>query len=262
MKTKLLTWTLLLLSVAAGAQEAVDLGLSVKWATCNVGANVPEEAGLYFAWGDTMGYTSDTNDGHSFDWTTYKYCNGSANTMTKYCTQDTAGYNGFTDDKTVLEACDDAATSQWGSEWRMPTRSEWIELRTNCTWTPVQLHGMNGYHVSATNGNHIFLPAAGQRIDTDINRVGQRGYYWSASLCSPAPNTVFGLLFDSEDARYNGTYNRFRGLSIRPVLDNVNSTDINITDEQTSSVTKSIRNGQLIITRDNKKYNAQGIKLK
>ena len=89
----------------------VDLGLSVKWATCNVGANNPEDYGDYFAWGETT--TKDT-----YNLSTYKWCNGSYSTLTKYCNNSSYGNNGFTDNKTQLELSDDAARANWGGSWR------------------------------------------------------------------------------------------------------------------------------------------------
>ena len=110
----------------------VDLGLpsGLLWATCNVGADNPEDYGDYFAWGETQ--PKDT-----YNWSTYQYCNGSYNTLTKYCSNSSFGYNGFTDDLTTLLPEDDAATANWGSHWRMPTEEEWQELYRNTTntWT-------------------------------------------------------------------------------------------------------------------------------
>lgn len=263
MKTRLLTFVLLLLGVAVGAQEAVDLGLSVKWATCNVGANTPDGCGLYFAWGDTIGYTSDINDGHSFDWANYKWCKGSNDSMTKYCTLGSYGDNDFTDDKIVLEAADDAATAHWGDAWRIPTIEEWSELRDSCVWDKKQLNGMNGYRVSAPNGNYIFLPVAGGRYGAELNKVGSSGYYWSSSLYIDSPAYVSGVLLNSDDAQCGGTYSRFRGLSVRPVYDSTPTRDPSIYqgEEHPAYATKLIRNGKLVIICDGKEYNALGTKL-
>ena len=100
--------------------EYVDLGLPsrIKWATCNVGATTPEEYGDYFAWGET-----EPKD--NYDWSTYKWCNESNATMTKYCTDSSYG---TVDNKTVLELEDDAAYVNWGGNWRMPTKAELDEL--------------------------------------------------------------------------------------------------------------------------------------
>lgn len=112
--------------------EYVDLGLpsGTLWATCNVGANAPEEYGDYFAWGEIQ-------PKDYYDESTYQYCIGSYNTLTKYCNNSSYGYNGFTDNLTTLQPEDDAATANWGAGWRMPTKGEWEELynNTTCTWT-------------------------------------------------------------------------------------------------------------------------------
>ena len=111
--------------------DYVDLGLpsSLLWATCNVGADSPGDYGDYFAWGETSTKSS-------YDMDTYKYCKGSYDTQTKYCNDSSYGYSGFTDELTVLESSDDAATANWGGSWRMPTHAEWKELcnTDNCTW--------------------------------------------------------------------------------------------------------------------------------
>ncbi len=189
--------------------EYVDLGLSVKWATCNVGATSPEEYGDYFAWGETTPKTT-------YDWSTYKYCNGTWNTMTKYCIDSEYG---TVDNKTVLELTDDAAHVNWGGSWRMPTKAEQDELRNtnNCTWTWTKQNGVNGYKVtSKKNGNSIFLPAAGYRYDSDLNRSGSYGSYWSSSLDASGSSYAYYLYFNSSGVDWNYSY-RCVGHSVRPV---------------------------------------------
>jgi hypothetical protein len=187
--------------------EYVDLGLSVKWATCNVGASKPEEYGDYFAWGETQPKTT-------YDWSTYKWCNGSYNTLTKY--NNSSSY-GTVDNKTQLELSDDAARANWGGSWRMPTRAEQDELRENCTWTWTTQNGVNGYKVtSKKNGNSIFLPAAGCRYDSSLGYAGSYGYYWSSSLHADYPLFVYALFCGSDDVGGSGSYRRY-GRSVRPV---------------------------------------------
>lgn len=162
----------------APEHEYVDLGLSVKWATCNVGATKPEEYGDYFAWGET-------EPKEMYDWSTYKWCNGSETTLTKYCTD---GSYGTVDNKTQLELSDDAAHANWGDSWRMPTDSELTELREQCTWTWTTQNGVNGCKVtSKSNGNSIFLPAAGYYYDSLLGSVGIGGICWSSSLYADSP---------------------------------------------------------------------------
>ena len=198
--------------------EYVDLGLpsGTLWATCNIGADNPEDYGLYFAWGETTGYTQDTTDGHSFNWTSYKWCNGSYNTQTKYCNNSRYGYNGFTDTLTELEPEDDAAYVNWGNGWRMPSRNQQDELRTECTWTWTTKNGKNGYNVVGPNGNSLFLPAAGYRTDTYLYYAGSNGYCWSRTVGSSLPDGAYYLGFNSSriiaDSR-----TRCDGRSVRPV---------------------------------------------
>ena len=186
----------------------VDLGLSVKWATCNVGASSPEEYGDYYAWGETEAKST-------YDWGTYKWCKGSQYTMTKYCTDSNYG---TVDNKTVLESSDDVAQVKWGGSWRMPTDAEMTELRENCTWMWTTQNKMKGYKVtSKKNGNSIFLPAAGYRKDGSLNFASSVGHYWSSSLSISNPYGAYYLLFLS-DAVSSGI-NRYSGQSVRPVCD-------------------------------------------
>ena len=187
----------------------VDLGLpsGLKWAACNVGATKPEEYGNYYAWGETEPKTI-------YDWDTYKWCNGSDNTQTKYCTSSDYG---IVDDKTVLELADDAARANWGGQWRMPTDAEWTELRTNCTWTWTTKNSVNGYEVKGTNGNSIFLPAAGYRYRTLWDNADFEGYYWSSSLLTDYPVGAWYVRFFSDHVGSNSYY-RYYGQSVRPVL--------------------------------------------
>jgi len=191
-------------SVTVGT--AIDLGLSVKWASCNVGATAPEEYGGYYAWGET-------EEKSDYDWDTYKYCNGTYDTMTKYCTSSSYG---TVDNKTTLEASDDVASVKWGGNWRMPTTEEQQELINKCTWTWTTLNGVNGYRVTGPNGNSIFLPAAGYRSGTGAYGQGSYGFCWSSSLFSYYSYSACSLYF------YSGSfdwfyYYRCYGRTVRPV---------------------------------------------
>ena len=194
---------------AENGHEYVDLGLSVKWATCNVGANSPEEYGDYFAWGETTPKTT-------YFWSTYKYCNGLYDTMTKYCTD---SYYGTVDNKTTLELTDDAARVNWGGKWRMPTKAEQDELRDtdNCTWTWTTQKGVKGYKVtSKKNGNSIFLPAAGYRSNDNLICAGIWGSYWSSSLSSYSCHDAYSVFFSSSYVNCSD-YSRHDGRSVRAV---------------------------------------------
>lgn len=195
-------------SFSTSKYMSVDLGLSVKWATCNIGAEKPEDYGDYFAWGETSPKSK-------YDWETYKLCNGSSITMTKYCTSSDSDY-GIVDNKTTLDLSDDAAHVNWGGSWRMPTRAEQDELCNNCTWAWTTMNGVNGYKVtSKKNGNFIFLPAAGIRYDSALNFVGSDGYYWSSSLYTGS-YLAYYLFFGSGNVNWDYNY-RCYGLSVRPV---------------------------------------------
>ena len=199
--------------------EAVDLGLpsGTLWASCNVGASSPEEYGLYFAWGETQGYTSDTSDGRSFDWASYKWCNGSYNTMTKYCINSGYGYNGFTDGLTELLPEDDAATANWGSPWRMPSLTQIEELLNSCTSTWTTQNGVNGRKFVGPNGGTIFLPAAGYRWVGELYLAGSDGYYWSSTLIESDPYLACGLFVSSGYADWDSYGYRDLGRTVRPV---------------------------------------------
>ena len=188
------------------AVEAVDLGLSVKWAPFNIGATSPEEYGEYFAWGETAPKSN-------YNWSTYKWCNGSNTTLTKYNTMSSYG---TVDNKTVLDPEDDAAHVNWGGSWRMPTDEEWTELRTKCTWTWTTENGVKGSKLTGPNGKSIFLPAAGYQYDTDLEYAGGSGYYWSSSLYTGDPFLACFVYFYSSNVG-RGDLTRYYGRSVRPV---------------------------------------------
>ena len=195
-------------SASTGGHEYVDLGLSVKWATCNVGATKPEEYGDYFAWGVTIPKST-------YSWSTYKWCRGSEYTQTKYCTDSSYGK---VDNKTTLDLSDDAARANWGGSWRMPTQAEQDELREKCTWTWTTQNGVKGYKVtSKSNGKSIFLPAAGYRDDSSLGDAGSSGYYWSSSLYTGYPSSAWLVSFDSDYVNWYSYGYRYYGLSVRPV---------------------------------------------
>ncbi len=194
----------------------VDLGLptGTLWAAYNVGATAPEETGDYFAWGETKPKSD-------YSWDTYKY--GGYATLTKYCTN---GIYGTVDDKTILDVSDDAATANWGSDWRMPTKKEMEELAVECTWTWTKNYnstGVAGYIVSskaAGNTNAIFLPAASFRNATDEpSSIGSYGYYWCSSLDAEnnEPSRAWNFTIYSGSNNDIESNNRYYGLSIRAV---------------------------------------------
>jgi len=198
---------------SGGTHAYVDLGLpsGLLWATCNVGADSPEDYGDYFAWGETQPKSD-------YSWSTYQYCMGSYNTFTKYCNNSSYGYNGFTDNLTTLQSSDDAATAQWGSGWRMPSQEEWQELYQNTAHVWTTQNGVNGRLFTASNGNSLFLPAAGSRSSSSLNGAGSYGEYWSSSLHPFNPYDAWHLLF--QDNVQMSHSDRRLGYSVRPVREN------------------------------------------
>lgn len=198
----------------AVAGEAVDLGLSVKWSSTNLGATSPSDYGDYFAWGET-------SPKEEYSWATYELCNGSPSTLTKY---NNSSSHGAVDNKSEFKDYgyeDDAARQALGGKWRVPTDAEWTELRTKCTWTWTTNYngtGVKGRIVTAPNGKSIFLPAAGYRYDTSLSNVGSYGSYWSSSLITDYPNDAWYVYFSSNNVGmwYGGDL-RCNGHSVRPV---------------------------------------------
>ena len=200
--------------VPSQEHEWVDLGLpsGTLWATCNVGANAPEEYGDYFAWGETEPkevYESDT----------YKWYESDNNYSgyTKYCTNSRYGYNGFTDGKTELDPEDDAAYVNWGTSWRMPTSEQQQELINNCNWTWTTQNGVNGRLVTGPNGASLFLPVTGIRWGSSLNQDGLAGYYLSRTLYSSAALCAYGCGFTSSRVWYDDAPGRLFGLTVRAV---------------------------------------------
>lgn len=232
----------------------VDLGLpsGLKWATMNVGATSVIDYGNYYAWGETKAFgEKDTSNGMNYkfnsqnsytksvyDWETYKWCNGSYNSMIKYSTNSSYGN---VDNKITLDLEDDAAVQNWGGAWRIPTHEELEELEDDCYWVWTSSYdgsGVAGYIVYAAklpldkglvvyNGNtsssnyslsdiHIFLPAAGCHEHGDF---GTWGYYWSSSLHESICDGAWGICFDSSCRTCNDSYSRYGGYSVRAVLE-------------------------------------------
>ena len=204
------------------APKAVDLGLSVKWATCNLCASgfvsSPEEYGDYFAWGET-------SPNYTYSWAIYKWCNGSGSTLTKYNTQNYVG--SITDNKTQLELEDDVAHEKLGGRWRMPTKEDFSELRTNCTVTKTSDYNGTGVagiifrsKITGYTDKSFFLPAAGFRSDTNpyYYYVGEGCFYWSSSLDVDYPLAAWELYSPSYSIEVS-TGVRNNGLPVRPVVD-------------------------------------------
>ena len=212
--------------------EAVDLGLSVRWASFNLGAVKPEEFGEYYAWGETQPYYQPGDaqsespvwkEGKSdgYDWTSYQWCLGTRETLTKYCTNASYGNDGFTDGKTELDPEDDAAHVLLGGDWRMPTAAEIDELIANCNAEWTTENGVPGYRFTSNKegytGNSVFLPAAGYRLGTTYVYVETDGLFWSKSVNTGAPYHAYDLHVKADRVwRGNGS-SRPYGFPIRPV---------------------------------------------
>ena len=206
----------------------VDLGLSVKWASFNLGASKPTEYGGYYQWAGTT-EVSDTNIYLYWDNCPYHTGSEGESGWTKYNTKSSYG---TVDNKTVLESMDDAASVALGGKWRMPTGAEWDELSNtdNCSWTWTTIDGVNGYKVQSKKSGYsdkwIFLPAAGCRSWADLYYLGSEGHYWSSSLdtgyplYTDYPEVASYMYFDMQ---FGSSYvsrsscSRHDGLSVRPV---------------------------------------------
>lgn len=188
----------------------VDLGLpsGILWAECNVGASKPEEAGDYFAWGET-----ETQPDNTYSWASYKWCNNSSNSMTKYCTDSQFGQE---DNRYQLVRRDDAATQKVGYDWRIPSLQEMSELVMFCTWTWTKRNGVAGYKVVGKNGNSIFLPVTGARYEGNLNSSDWLGNYWTTEMSKSSNDYAYYLSFSGNNY---GTKFMFRcmGMAIRPV---------------------------------------------
>lgn len=191
--------------------EYVDMGLpsGTLWATCNVGATTPEGYGNYYAWGETTTKSI-------YNWSTYKYCNGGVQQLTKYCDQSFYGYNGFSDNLTVLQPMDDAATANWGNGWRIPTKEEWQELKENTTHKWITINGVKGLLFTASNGNNLFIPASGWFVDGGQESIGHYGYCWSNAILSQ-PYFANRFVLEENSCNYHGGCYRSTGLPVRPV---------------------------------------------
>ncbi len=265
MKTKLYTLVAVCcLSMAMFADEHngheyVDLGLpsGLLWATCNVGANTPEEYGDYYAWGEV-----ETKDNYEFE--TYKFVeNGDISKHTKYCSDPVYG---TVDNKTVLDSEDDVASVKMGGSWRMPTKAEFDELAKQCTWTwkdSVGEDSVSGFEVkSKKNDNSIFLPAAGW-ITGSASRISmpnEYGCYWSSSREATYPTVAWYMMFAS-DGKGTGVDGRCQGQSVRGVLDKTTNALPTINGTASSTTRKVFENGTLYILRTDGKYTIDGRKV-
>ena len=200
-----------------GGYEYVDLGLpsGLKWAKCNVGAEKETDYGYYFQWGDIVDKSNA-----DCSWATYKHCNGSKTTLTKYNDNSLLG---TVDNKTTLDPEDDAATQIMGGKWRIPTKDEIYELsvNTNREWiTNYNGSGVNGYKFTSNKegyqNNSIFIPAAGCREGSSFSYQGIHGEVWSSSVDTSDAWTLY--FYGSDDFVPDSEASRDFGLSVRGVF--------------------------------------------
>ena len=213
MKHLLCIFAALLLSVNVAAQQAVDLGLSVLWADCNVGAAGPEDAGIYVAWGELQ-----PKDEYLMK--NYRFCAGEFSSPTKYYAYDANETFTEPDGKTVLEPEDDVATVMLGSGWRLPRREEFQELTDSCTWEWIGDEAHPGYRVTGPNGNSIFLPAVGIYTGSKLMFNEHEGYYWSSQSLY-VPDDAYCLRFTPRliaHPNFKST-RRFNGCTVRAVAE-------------------------------------------
>lgn len=191
--------------------EYVDLGLpsGTLWATCNVGALSPEDYGDRFAWGET-------EPKEVYNWNSYKF--GKKDMLTKYCYESSHGYNGFADNKRVLELDDDVAAVRWGRGWCIPDTAQWVELYQNTTSDWTTINGVSGRLYTGSNGNSIFMPAAGDSFEGEPDNQGVVGYYWTRNLSDIVSAGAFFYMVDKYWIDEISHLGRAIGISVRPVL--------------------------------------------
>lgn len=202
--------------------EYVDLGLSVKWATMNIGAEKESDYGIMFAWGQTDNAVATNfvdSKNYPYTWATYEHCDGTYDTLTKYNTSTSYGEN--PDNITTLETVDDAATQIMGVDWRMPTKADFDELLSGTTNEWIANYnetGVNGWKFTSKKdtSKYIFIPAAGYCNDGSVDNVGSCGVVWSSSLNTSGPYIAWYLNFNSGNCGMDNL-DRYYGLSVRGV---------------------------------------------
>lgn len=207
------TWSRATSFFVIGSFDYVDLGLpsGTQWSVCNIGAEVSNEKGNYYAWGETSGYDEGKS---SFSWSRYLYCHGESNSLTKYCSLPQYGYNNYIDTYTQLLPEDDIATSKYGGYYAIPTKADWDELIKECRWSRLN----NGVLIRGKNNNVIFLPYAGYFSGNNLydDRIG--GYYWTSSLDVNSPDDAWYVYIGDGKGDSNRCYYRCQGRSVRPVF--------------------------------------------
>ena len=204
-------------NVFTDVREYVDLGLPSgnKWATCNIGASAPEELGNYYAWGETT--TKETYGVGNYAFFAEPNCS----TLTKYCTNPEIGYNGFVDGLTHLESSDDAATINWGPNWRIPTIVDFCELICFCTITADTVNGICGRRFTGANGNSIFMPRPGHYTNYGFNNPTNDNYgqYWTSNIKFSNPNYALPFTWLGNFYHFSDSRIRENGYPVRAIYD-------------------------------------------
>jgi len=194
--------------------DYVDLGLSVKWATCNVGASTPEDYGNFYAWGETQTKQSFTAKNYAFR------TGGSWAADIRLSKYNTNPEKGPVDGKVRLVPSDDAASVNWGGRWRMPTKDEVEELFSRCRWVKSEINGVPGFRVTGPNGNSIFIPATGLMSENKIIGQGERACIWTSSLITndayPCAAASCLIVYNSKNRQND--MDRAIGMMVRPVF--------------------------------------------
>ena len=201
----ILSFTLLMSSCKAqpshNGHEYVDLGLSVKWATCNVGAQSPEDYGEYYAWGETKTKTIYTWKGYRFRVSGDSYSDVK---FSKYNADVLSGPS----NKTVLELADDVANVKWGGNWRIPTKEEIEELFYNCDWVWTTQNGVIGAKITSRvegyTDRSIFMPASGYIIDSKQVLKDNYGFGWSSTI-TDRNTSAYCITFDLRGSYMDGS---------------------------------------------------------
>lgn len=245
-------------SFVAGQMQSVDLGLSVNWANCNLGATKPEELGDYFQWGGTQ---SVTNLGFNVGKYSSLYYVGTLEKRGwwKYIPLSTGSYwsgTGNPDNKTILDLEDDAAYIKLGNKWRIPTKSEWEELVNYCKWELTSINGVYGYKIISDvpgfTGNSIFIPFAGYRYECNLINSKSNGAYWTSSVNPVEPECAYSFALNSLFRHAIASDPRFYGFSIRPVFgDKVKVSGISLNANSRDLVTKDSLNLLAVVCPSN-----------
>lgn len=229
--------------------EYVDLGLSVLWATCNVGASKPEDYGDYYGWGEIVTRSNYT-------WSNYTFqTSGDSYSDVKFRKYNTNSSYGTVDNKTTLDSSDDVAKYKWGSTWRIPTLAEFEELinSSNCSVVWTTFNGISGCKITSKKagyeGKSIFLPASGYRESSTRYNSSSSCYYWTNTLVSTSPYNAYYFYSGNSGSAYTSSNYRYRGRSVRPVC-SVPPTSSGTTTFNLSSISLNKKSLQVSIGGD------------